>query len=220
MSEASLFRIWVFLSGTPLLWLRSPWWSTSARCGCIALADGMRWSTRCWSRSRRLCACCSSPARRIPPTSTAPVRALPHRAGHGRAGGPLYAQFERLKRMWLPIGVALLVGSTTAIVSAVVIGRVLGASRDAAVARPQVIDAAHRDGCRRADWRRAAAGRNGRGSHRHRRRHHCHAVLELAGLRDPAVRGFAVGITAHAIGTARRCRSARSTAPSQHWRSR
>ena len=43
---------------------------------------------------------------------------------------PLYAQLERLKRMWLPIGVALLVGSMTAIVSAVAIGRLLGASRE------------------------------------------------------------------------------------------
>ena len=42
---------------------------------------------------------------------------------------PLYAQFDRLKRMALPLLGALLVGSLTAALSAVAIGGLLGASR-------------------------------------------------------------------------------------------
>ena len=41
---------------------------------------------------------------------------------------PLYSQVRRLRRLWLPIGVALLVGSVAAIVSAIGIGWVLGGS--------------------------------------------------------------------------------------------
>ena len=41
---------------------------------------------------------------------------------------PLYAQLERLKAMFVPVMIATLVGSATAIVSAVGIGWLLGAS--------------------------------------------------------------------------------------------
>lgn len=39
---------------------------------------------------------------------------------------PLYGQVSRLRRLWLPIGVALLVGSVAAIVSAIGIAWALG----------------------------------------------------------------------------------------------
>lgn len=39
---------------------------------------------------------------------------------------PLYAQIHRLRRQWLPLGIALLAGSVTAIISTVVLGLGLG----------------------------------------------------------------------------------------------
>jgi putative effector of murein hydrolase len=117
---------------------------------------------------------------------------------------PLYAQVERLKRMWLPIGVALLVGSATAIASAVAIGRLLGASRESLLSLapksstlPIAMAVAERIGGvpPLAAMAVAATGISGAIMAR--------PLLNLLGVRDPAVRGFAVGITAHAIGTAR-----------------
>lgn len=117
---------------------------------------------------------------------------------------PLYAQFDRLKRMAGPLLVALLAGSLTAALSAVLIGKLLGAS-DAtlmslapkSVTTPIAMGIAERLGglpsltavlviltgilgAVGAQW-----------------------MYALMKCRDPAVRGFAMGVASHGIGTAR-----------------
>ena len=117
---------------------------------------------------------------------------------------PLYAQFDRLKRMAGPLLAALLAGSLTAALSAVLIGKLLGAS-DAtlislapkSVTTPIAMGIAERLGglpsltavlviltgilgAVGAQW--------------------LYAVMKC---NDPAVRGFALGTASHGIGTAR-----------------
>jgi len=117
---------------------------------------------------------------------------------------PLYAQFDRLKRMAGPLLVALLAGSLTAALSAVLIGKLLGAS-DAtlfslapkSVTTPIAMGIAERLGglpsltavlviltgilgAVGAQW-----------------------LYELLKCNDPAIRGFALGVASHGIGTAR-----------------
>ena len=117
---------------------------------------------------------------------------------------PLYSQLERLKRMWLPLGVALVAGSSVAIASAVIIGRVLGASRETLLSlapksstMPIAMSVAEKFGGVPALAAMAVAVTGITGTIMAR------PLLNLLRIRDPAVRGFAVGITAHAIGTAR-----------------
>jgi predicted murein hydrolase (TIGR00659 family) len=205
MSEASLFRIWVFLSGTPLLWLTVT----------VVVYVGSLWLHRVSGRHALVNPVLVSVAALVCvllltgtpyPTYFDGAKFVHFLIGPATVAlaVPLYAQVERLKRMWLPIGVALLVGSTTAIVSAVVIGRVLGASRETLLSLapksstlPIAMAVAEQIGGvpPLAAMAVAATGIGG-------------AIiatpfLNLLGFRDPAVRGFAVGITAHAIGTAR-----------------
>jgi len=117
---------------------------------------------------------------------------------------PLYAQFDRLKRMAGPLLVALLAGSLTAALSAVLIGKLLGAS-DAtlfslapkSVTTPIAMGIAERLGglpsltavlviltgilgAVGAQW-----------------------LYTLLKCNDPAIRGFALGVASHGIGTAR-----------------
>jgi predicted murein hydrolase (TIGR00659 family) len=205
MNETGLFRIWVFLAGTPLLWLTitvlayvgSLWVRRLA--GGHALANPVLMSVAAlvfvlWIT-------------RTPyPTYFEGAKFVHFLIGPATVAlaVPLYAQFERLKRMWLPIGVALLVGSTTAIVSAVAIGRLLGASRESLLSlapKSSTLPIAmavseHIGGV--APLTAMAVAVTGIGG-----AIMATPLLNLLGLRDPAVRGFAVGITAHAIGTAR-----------------
>ena len=131
MNETGLFRIWVFLSGSPLLWLTitvltylgalwmrrlsgghalvNPVLVSVAALVCVLLFTGTPYPT--YFEGAKFVHFLIGPA-----TVALAV--------------PLYTQFERLKRMWLPIGVALVVGSLTAIASAVAIGGLLGASRE------------------------------------------------------------------------------------------
>ncbi len=117
---------------------------------------------------------------------------------------PLYAQFDRLKRMAGPLLVALLAGSLTAALTAVLLGKLLGAS-DAtlislapkSVTTPIAMGIAERLGglpsltavlviltgilgAVGAQW-----------------------LYALMKCRDPAVQGFAMGVASHGIGTAR-----------------
>lgn len=117
---------------------------------------------------------------------------------------PLYAQFDRLKRMAGPLLVALLAGSLTAALSAVLFGKLLGAS-DAtlislapkSVTTPIAMGIAERlgglpsltavlviltgiVGAVGAQW-----------------------LYALLKCRDQAVQGFAIGVASHGIGTAR-----------------
>jgi hypothetical protein len=115
MHDAGLFRIWVFLAGSPLLWLTvtvlaylgalhvhrlvgghslaNPVLISVAALVCVLLVTGTSYPT--YFDGAKFVHFLIGPA-----TVALAV--------------PLYAQNERLKRMWLPIGVALLVGSATA----------------------------------------------------------------------------------------------------------
>ena len=205
MNETGMFRIWVFLSGTPLLWLTitvlaylgalwlrrfsgghtllNPMLVSVAALVCVLLLTGTPYPT--YFEGAKFVHFLIGPA-----TVALAV--------------PLYAQLERLKRMWLPIGVALLVGSITAIVSAVAIGRLLGASHESLLSLapksstlPIAMAVAEQIGGVPSLAALAVAVTGIGGAIM------ATPLLNLLGFRDPAVRGFAVGITAHAIGTAR-----------------
>ncbi len=117
---------------------------------------------------------------------------------------PLYSQIERLKRMWLPLGVALVVGSSVAIASTVAIGRLLGASRvtllsmaPKSATMPIAMAVADKIGGVPALAAMAVVVTGIGGTIMAR------PIFDWLGLRDPAVRGFSAGLTAHAVGTAR-----------------
>jgi len=117
---------------------------------------------------------------------------------------PLYGQLERIKQMWLPIGIALLVGSTAAIVSALGIAWALGGELETllslapkSASMPFALPVAERLGGLASLAAVAVAITGIAGTIMAR------PVLNLLRIHDPAVRGFAIGLTAHAIGTAR-----------------
>lgn len=117
---------------------------------------------------------------------------------------PLYAQWPRLKAMAGPLTIALLAGSLTAALSAYAIGALLGASRQSlislapkSVTMPIAMAVAEPLGGIPA---LAAAmvlvtGVLGAVGARY--------VYRWLGIGDPVVRGFAIGLAAHGIGTAR-----------------
>lgn len=117
---------------------------------------------------------------------------------------PLYTQLERLKRMWLPLSVALVVGSLTAITSAVGIAWALGGTRETLLAlapksatMPIAMAVAEQIGGLPSLAAVAVALTGVAGAVMAR------SLLNLFRIEDPAVRGFAVGVSAHGIGTAR-----------------
>ncbi|RTL54177.1 MAG: LrgB family protein [Rhodocyclaceae bacterium] len=117
---------------------------------------------------------------------------------------PLYGQLRRLHAMALPLAVALLAGSITAIVSALVIGKLLGASTvtlislaPKSVTTPIAMGIAEQLGglpslAALMVLTTGILGAVG-GS----------AVYRLLRIHDPAAKGFAMGLAAHGIGTAR-----------------
>lgn len=117
---------------------------------------------------------------------------------------PLYGQWARLKRLWRPLLVALLAGSLTAIVSAVGIAWCLGASLETvrslaprAATMPIAMDVAAITGGLPSFTTVAVALTGVSGAM------FTFGLLRMLGIRDPAVQGFAMGLSAHAIGTAR-----------------
>lgn len=117
---------------------------------------------------------------------------------------PLYGQWARLKRLWQPLLVALLAGSLTAIVSAVGIAWWLGASLETvrsvaprAATMPIAMDVAAVTGGLPSFTTVAVALTGVSGAM------FTFGLLRRLGIRDPAVQGFAMGLSAHAIGTAR-----------------
>lgn len=117
---------------------------------------------------------------------------------------PLYSQLARLKRMLLPLMVALVVGSLTACVSAVAIGWALGASAESvrslapkSITTPIAMGVAEKIGglpsltavlvVTTGIFGAIAAS----------------TLFNVLRIKDPAVRGFALGTAAHGIGTAR-----------------
>ncbi|HQX10434.1 MAG TPA: LrgB family protein [Thermoflexales bacterium] len=117
---------------------------------------------------------------------------------------PLYAQLGKLRRLAVPVGVSLLAGSITAIVSAGAICWALGASRQTILSilpksatTPIAMGVSEGLGGLPSltavlviltGILGAVAGT---------------AVLDVLRVRDEAARGFALGVAAHGIGTAR-----------------
>lgn len=117
---------------------------------------------------------------------------------------PLYLQFDKLKKLALPLVVALLAGSLTAIVSAVGIAWLLGASETTllslapkSVTTPIAMGIAEKIGGipSLAAVLVMLTGVSGAVMAKY--------VLDGLRITDFSVRGFAVGIAAHGIGTAR-----------------
>lgn len=117
---------------------------------------------------------------------------------------PLYGQLQQLKRMWFPLSIALLVGGVTAIISTVLIAWLLGGSFQTLVSAapksatmPIAIPASVAIGgiAPLAAIAVAFTGISGVILAR--------PLFRLIRADDPMVRGFAIGLTAHAIGTAR-----------------
>lgn len=117
---------------------------------------------------------------------------------------PLYGQLHQLKRMWLPLTIALCVGSVTAIVSTVVIAWLLGGSMQTLLSLapksatiPIAVPASVAVGgiASLAAIAVAITGISGVIMAR--------PLFRIIKADDPMVRGFAIGLTAHAIGTAR-----------------
>lgn len=200
-----LFRIWVFLSSSPLLWLTVTVLAYLAALKLRELAGGHAVVNPVLVAVGILVTVLL--ATRTPyPTYFEGAKFVHFLIGPATVAlaVPLYAQWERLKRMWLPIGVALAVGSVTAIVSAVAIGRLLGASHESLMSLapksstlPIAMAVAERSGGVPALAALAVAITGIGGAMM------ATPLLNLLRFRDPAVRGFATGITAHAIGTAR-----------------
>jgi predicted murein hydrolase (TIGR00659 family) len=116
---------------------------------------------------------------------------------------PLYAQLERLKTMLLPLMITILVGSVTVIGSAVAIGWVCGASTGILLSlapksatMPIAMGVTAQIGglpsltALTVTLTGISTTLMARG------------LLQLMRIDDIAVRGFAIGLTAHAIGTA------------------
>jgi predicted murein hydrolase (TIGR00659 family) len=117
---------------------------------------------------------------------------------------PLYAQLERLKTMFVPVTIALLVGSITAIGSAVAIGWAFGASTETLLSLapksatlPIAMGVAEKIGGLPSLTAVTVALTGISGAIMAR------GLLNLIRVDDWVIRGFAVGITAHGIGTAR-----------------
>ena len=117
---------------------------------------------------------------------------------------PLYAQRERIRALWLPISVALAVGCVVALLSALLIGWSLGATVQTLVALapksatiPIALPMAERFGGPASLAAVAVAITGIAGTMM------APLLIRLVRSDDPAVQGFALGLTAHAIGTAR-----------------
>jgi len=117
---------------------------------------------------------------------------------------PLYANLETLKKNLVPLGGALLAGSVTAAVSAVGIGWALGASRETLLSlapksatAPIAMGVAEKIGGLPSLTAVLVVSTGILGAVLAR------GTLNLLRIEDHAVRGFAVGVAAHGIGTAR-----------------
>jgi len=117
---------------------------------------------------------------------------------------PLYAQWPRLKAMAAPLALALVAGSLTAALSAWGIGALLGASRESlmslapkSVTTPIAMAVAERLGGLPSLTAVLviSTGIIGAVGARY--------LYRWLGIDDPAVRGFAIGLASHGIGTAR-----------------
>jgi predicted murein hydrolase (TIGR00659 family) len=117
---------------------------------------------------------------------------------------PLYDQRAKLKRLWLPLALGLIAGVVTAIVSAVAIGWLLGASRETllslapkSVTTPIAMGIAEKIGGLPSLTAVFVILTGMTGAIIAR------PLLNLLQIGAHPTRGFAVGVAAHGIGTAR-----------------
>jgi len=117
---------------------------------------------------------------------------------------PLYANLDKLKRNLLPLAGALLAGSLAAVVSAVGVAAALGVSRETllslapkSVTTPIAMGIAEKLGGLPSLTAVLVVTTGILGAVLAR------GLLNLPRIEDHAVRGFAVGVAAHGIGTAR-----------------
>ena len=117
---------------------------------------------------------------------------------------PLYTQIRRVRAMLLPVVAGLLAGSATAALSAVAVARLLGASpatqlslAPKSVTTPIAMGVAERIGgiSSLTAVLVIVTGILGAVGGRY--------VFDALRVRDPAIRGFAIGVASHGIGTAR-----------------
>lgn len=200
-----LFQIWVFLSSSPLLWLALT----------FSVYAGSVWVYR---------QCGSTPFLLPILTSVVVIVSLLLLTGtpypvyfegakfiHFLIGPatvalavPLYSQLRQLRRIWKPVCIALLIGSVTAIVSTVLIAWALGASLETVISlaprsatMPIAMALADHFGGQASLAAVAVAMTGIVGTIV------APPLLNLLRIDRPEARGFAVGVTAHAIGTAR-----------------
>ncbi len=117
---------------------------------------------------------------------------------------PLYFNFWKLKRLWLPLAMGLMVGSSAAALSAVGIAWLLKASPDTIIAlapksvtAPVAMAITEKMGGPPSLTAILVVSTGILGAVIGP------SVLRLVRVRDPALRGFALGVTSHGIGTAR-----------------
>jgi predicted murein hydrolase (TIGR00659 family) len=117
---------------------------------------------------------------------------------------PLYLQFRRVRKLLLPISAGLLAGSATAVVSAVAIARLLGADgatqaslAPKSVTTPIAMGIAEKIGGLPSLTAVLVICTGVFGAIVGER------LFSAIRVHDPAIRGFAMGVAAHGIGTAR-----------------
>jgi predicted murein hydrolase (TIGR00659 family) len=117
---------------------------------------------------------------------------------------PLYRQLAKLRTLWLPVCVALLAGACTAALSAAVIARLLGATPVTAlslapksVTAPVAMGISERVGGLPSLTAVLVVMTGILGAVLGSR------IFDLLRIRDDSIRGVAMGVTSHGIGTAR-----------------
>ncbi|MCR4145571.1 MULTISPECIES: LrgB family protein [Alcaligenes] len=200
-----LFQIWVFLSSTPLLWL-------TLTCSVYA---GSVWMYRQSGSSPFLLPILVSVvvivALLLLTRTPYPVYFEGAKFIHFLIGPatvalavPLYSQLRQLRKIWKPLTIALIIGSVTAIFSTVLIAWALGGSVETIMSvaprsatMPIAMALAEQFDGQPSLAAVAVAITGIAGTIMAR------PLLNLLRIDRPEARGFAVGVTAHAIGTAR-----------------
>lgn len=117
---------------------------------------------------------------------------------------PLYQQFSKLKKLWLPVAIAILSGVTIGALSSVYIARLLGASLQTqlslapkSVTAPVAMGISEKIGGLPSLTAVLVVVTGILGAIFGTK------ILSLLGIKDDSVKGIAMGVTAHGIGTAR-----------------
>ena len=200
-----LYRIWVYLSQTPLLWLTATLMAfaigdaVSARCGRHPLANPV-----VIAAALLIAVLTGTGTSYADLLRRRAVRPLPARPGHGGARPAALAQPRRGAPQPLPMLAALFAGSLTAIGSAVAIAWALGAPREIlaslaakSVTAPIAMALTQTIGGIPALAAVLVVLTGILGSVI------VTPLMNAMGIRDFAARGFAAGVASHGIGTAR-----------------